>query len=98
MGWAWETANVRKFGMPEVWDYPPHSPRHRKPRPQRMQAAAALAHAAVAAARTAPRLAKGVGVTGPPRADHRRPFEPAREAALRGPGQPPSVRPGPVPL
>ena len=43
MGFAWELANVRKFGMPEVWDYPPPSPRHRKPRPQRLRSVAALA-------------------------------------------------------
>ena len=74
MGFAWETANVRKFGMPEVWDYPPPSPRHRKPRPQRMQAVAVLAHAAVVAARTAPRRAKVVVVTRPALVDPRRAF------------------------
>jgi hypothetical protein len=74
MGFAWELANVRKFGMPEVWDYPPHSPRHRKPRPQRLRSVAALAHAVVVAASTVARRAKVVVVTRPALADHRRAF------------------------
>ncbi len=75
MGFAWDLANVRKFGMPEVWeDYPPPSPRHRKPRPRRMHAVAALAHAAVVAARRAPRRAMAIVVTRPALADHRRAF------------------------
>jgi hypothetical protein len=74
MGFAWELANVRKFGMPEVWDYPPPSPRHRKPRPQRLRSVAALAHAAVVAASTVPHRAKVLVVTRPALADHRRAF------------------------
>jgi hypothetical protein len=74
MGFAWELANVRKFGMPEVWDYPPRSPRHRKPRPRRLQAVSGLAHAAAAAARRMPHQAKVVVATRPALADHRRAF------------------------
>ena len=74
MGFAWELANVRNFGMPEVWDYPPRSARHRKPRPQRRRAATALAHAALVAARSMPHRAKVVIVTRPALADHRRAF------------------------
>jgi hypothetical protein len=74
MGFAWERANVRKFGTPDVWDYPPRSPRHRKPRPRRMHAVAALAHAALAAAGTVPHRAKVAVVTRPSLADHRRAF------------------------
>ena len=74
MGFVWETTNVTNFGMPEVWDYPPRSPRHRKPRPQRMQTVAVLARAALAAAGTVPHRAKIVVVTRPALADHRRAF------------------------
>jgi hypothetical protein len=74
MGFAWEPENVRKFGMPEVWEYPLRSPRHRKPRPQRMHAVAELAHAALAAAGALPHRAKVVVVTRPALADHRRAF------------------------
>jgi hypothetical protein len=74
MGFAWELANVRKFGMPEVWDYPPPSPRHRKPRPPRLHAVTALAQAALVAARGMPHKAKVVVVTRPALADHRRAF------------------------
>ena len=74
MGFAWELANVRKFGMPEVWDYPPRSPRHRKPRPQRRYAVTALAHAAAAATRSMPHRARVAIVTRPALADHRRAF------------------------
>jgi hypothetical protein len=74
MGFAWEPANVRKFGMPEVWEYPPRSPRHRKPRPQRRHAVAELAHAALAAVGAVPHRAKVVVVTRPALADHRRAF------------------------
>jgi hypothetical protein len=74
MGFAWEYANVRNFGMPEVWDYPRASPRHRKPRPQRLRAVAALAHAAVTAVSTLPGRAKFLVVTRPALADHRRAF------------------------
>ncbi len=74
MGFAWELANVTNFGMPEVWDYPPPSPRHRKPRPQRGQSAAALVHAALAAVRAVPRRAKFLLMTRPALADHRRAF------------------------
>jgi len=74
MGFAWELANVRKFGTPEVWDYPPRSPRHRKPRPPRRRAVTALAHATIIAARSMPHRAKVVIVTRPALADHRRAF------------------------
>jgi hypothetical protein len=74
MGFAWESANVRNFGTPEIWEYPPRSPRHRKPRPQRMHVVAALAHAAFSAAGTVPHRAKVAVVTRPSLADHRRAF------------------------
>ncbi len=74
MGFIWEYANVRNFGMPEVWDYPPRSPRHRKPRPRRLRGMAALAHAAVAAAGALPARARFVVATRPALADHRRAF------------------------
>jgi hypothetical protein len=74
MGFVWERANVRNFGMPDVWDYPPRSPRHRKPRPQRMHAVAAVAHAAVTAAGAVPHRAKVVVVTRHALVDHRRAF------------------------
>ena len=74
MGFAWELANVRKFGMSEVWDYPPRSPRHRKPRPPRLHAVSAVALAAVVAARRMSHRAKVVIVTRSALADHRRAF------------------------
>jgi hypothetical protein len=48
MGFGWESANVRHFGMPEIWDYPSPRPRHRKPPRRFMQAG--LARAAIAVA------------------------------------------------
>jgi hypothetical protein len=74
MGFVWELANVTQFGLPEVWDSPPRSPRHRKPRPRRGHALAALVHAALAATRAAPRQARLLLVTRPALADHRRAF------------------------
>jgi hypothetical protein len=74
MGFAWQLANVRKFGLPEVWDHPPRSPRHRKPPPQRLHVVAELAYAAVEAASTVPHWAKVVVLTRPALADHRRAF------------------------
>jgi hypothetical protein len=74
MGFAWERANVTEFGTPDIWDYPPRSPRHRKPRPQRMHAVTALAHAALAAAGSVPHRAKVAVVTRAALADHRRAF------------------------
>jgi hypothetical protein len=73
MGFAWAPANVRKFGMPEVWDYPPRSARHRKPRPERWPAVTAVARTAMTAASAMPRRAKAA-VTTPALADHRRAF------------------------
>ena len=70
MGFAWELANnVRSFGMPEVWDYPPPSPRHRKPRTPRGGVAALVRGAVIAA-----RRARAVLTTWPALADHRRAF------------------------
>jgi hypothetical protein len=77
MGFAWELANVRNFGMPEVWDCPAPSPRHRKPRQRqrlRLPGAARHAHAAVLAARAAPRRARLILAARPALTDHRRAF------------------------
>jgi hypothetical protein len=74
MGFAWVSANVRDFGMPEVWDYPPPSPRHRKPRRQPAQQVARFAHGAVLAATAMPRRTKALVVARPALADHRRAF------------------------
>jgi hypothetical protein len=79
MGFAWELANVRNFGMPEVWDCPAPSPRHRKPRQrQRLRLhrpeAARHAHAAVLAARAGSRRARLILAARPALTDHRRAF------------------------
>jgi hypothetical protein len=79
MGFAWELANVRNFGMPEVWDCPAPSPRHRKPRQRRPGAAArhggaGHAHRAVLAARAASRRARLILAARPALTDHRRAF------------------------
>jgi len=74
MGFAWVSANVGNFGMPEVWDYPPPSPRHRKPPRQPMQAVLRFAHGAAAAAAGMPRRAKALVIARPALADHRRAF------------------------
>jgi len=86
MGFAWELANVRNFGMPEVWDCPAPAPRHRKPRqPRRRQrlrwpGAAGRrpwvgpAHGAVLAARAAARRARLILAARPALTDHRRAF------------------------
>jgi hypothetical protein len=77
MGFAWELANVRNFGMPEVWDCPASAPRHRKPR-QRLRlhrpGAARHAHAAALAARAASRRARLILAARPALTDHRRAF------------------------
>jgi hypothetical protein len=73
MGFALELANAGNFGMPDVWDFPAPSPRHRKPPRRHRPAAAALAHCAMTAA-SAARRAKIVIVTRPALADHRRAF------------------------
>jgi hypothetical protein len=72
MGFAWESANVRHFGMPEVWDNPSPSPRHRKP-PRRL-VETAVARNAIVAASAAARRARSVVASGPVLADHRRAF------------------------
>ena len=74
MGFAWASANVRNFGMPEVWDFPPASPRHRKPPRQPMQVILRLANHAAAAAAGMPRRAKALIAARPALADHRRAF------------------------
>jgi hypothetical protein len=80
MGFAWELANVRNFGMPEVWDCPAPSPRHRKPRRNgpgdagRRHGAAGHAHDAVLAARAASRRARLILAARPVLTDHRRAF------------------------
>jgi hypothetical protein len=71
MGFAWESANVRNFGMPEVWDYPPPHPRHRKPPRRLIQAG--VARTAIVAATSAARRA-GAAAMRPALADHRRAF------------------------
>ncbi len=74
MGFAWLPGHVTGFGTPEIWDYPRRGPRHRRPRPRRGQAVAALARAALVAAGTLPHRAKVIAVTRPALADHRRAF------------------------
>jgi hypothetical protein len=84
MGFAWELANVRNFGMPEVWDCPAPSPRHRKPRQRQRQrqrgaagrrpGAARHAHGAMLAARAASRRARLILAARPALTDHRRAF------------------------
>jgi hypothetical protein len=72
MGFAWESANVRNFGMPEVWDYPSPSPRHRKP-PRRLSETP-VGRGAMVVATAAARRARAVVNAGPVLADHRRAF------------------------
>jgi hypothetical protein len=74
MGFVWERGNTWNFGTPEIWDYPPRAPRHRKPRPRRGQAVTAFAHGAVSAAGSVPRRVRVIVVTRPALADHRRAF------------------------
>ena len=72
MGFAWESANVRNFGMSEVWDAPSPSPRHRKP-PRRL-ADTPVGRSVIMAATAAARRARAVMNAGPVLADHRRAF------------------------
>jgi hypothetical protein len=74
MGFAWASANVRKFGMPEVWDYPPPSPRHRRPSRRPWQALARFADRTAAAVAATPRRVKTLVTAGPALTDHRRAF------------------------
>jgi hypothetical protein len=74
MGFVLELANAGNFGMPGVWDFPPPSPRHRKPPRRHGPEPAALAHGAVTAAAAAAHRARLVIVTRPALADHRRAF------------------------
>ena len=74
MGFAWASANVKKFGMPEVWDYPPPSPRHRRPRRPPRQELVRFAIRTAAAVAGLPRRVKALITAGPPLADHRRAF------------------------
>jgi hypothetical protein len=60
--------------MPEVWDFPPSSPRHRKPPRQPLQDVLRLANEAAATAAGMPRRAKALVVARPALADHRRAF------------------------
>jgi hypothetical protein len=73
MGFAWELANVRDFGMPEVWDCPAPSPRHRKPR-RPLPGATGHVQGAALAARAASRRARLILTARPVLADHRRAF------------------------
>jgi hypothetical protein len=75
MGFAWELANVRDFGMPEVWDCPSPapSPRHRKPR-RPLRGATGHFRDAALAARAASRRARLILTARPVLADHRRAF------------------------
>jgi hypothetical protein len=70
MGFAWESANVRHFGMSEVWDYPPPRARHRKP-PRRLTQAG-VARTAIGQAIAVARWARVV--VWPTLLDHRRAF------------------------
>jgi hypothetical protein len=74
MGFVLELANAGNFGMPDVWDFPEPSPRHRKPPRRYGPQAAALAHGAMTAAAAAARRASTVIATRPALADHRRAF------------------------
>jgi hypothetical protein len=74
MGFAWEFANVRNFGMPDVWEYPPLSPRHRKPPRRAVGDVTALAHRTAAAVAMAARRAKAALAARRALADHRRAF------------------------
>jgi hypothetical protein len=74
MGFVLELANAGDFGMPDVWDSAPSSPRHRKPPRRHGPEAAALGRAAVTAAAAAARQARILIVTHPALADHRRAF------------------------
>jgi hypothetical protein len=74
MGFVLELANAGDFGMPDVWDFPAPSPRHRKPPRRHAPEAAALARGAVTAAAGAARRARFLITTHPALADHRRAF------------------------
>jgi len=74
MGFAWEPGNVRGSGMPDAWDFPPPSPRHRRPQHWHLPGPAACAHGAVTAITAASRRARTLICTRPALADHRRAF------------------------
>jgi hypothetical protein len=74
MGFVLELANAGDFGMPDVGDFPPPSPRHRKPPRRHGPKAAALARGAITVAAAAGRRARFLIVTHPALADHRRAF------------------------
>jgi hypothetical protein len=74
MGFALELANAGDFAMPDVWDFPAPSPRHRKPPLKHGAKAAAVAHGAVTTAAIAARRARVALATRPALADHRRAF------------------------
>jgi len=74
MGFAWEPANVSGSGLPDAWDWPPPSPRHRRPTDWHRPGAGAFAHGAVTAIAAASRRARTLICTRPALVDHRRAF------------------------
>jgi len=72
MGFAWELSKVTNTGAPEPVDYPPSSPRHR--RPPRRPGPASHAHGAASAIAAASRRARMLLSVRPALADHRRAF------------------------
>ncbi|HTW01354.1 MAG TPA: hypothetical protein VMF87_13730 [Streptosporangiaceae bacterium] len=74
MGFAWEPANVTGSGMPEPWDWPPPSPRHRRPSDWQLPRAGTFARVAATAIAGASRRARTLICTRPALVDHRRAF------------------------
>jgi hypothetical protein len=73
MGFALELANAGNSGMPDDWEAPPATPRHRK-LPRRRRFGAARAPHLTAAAATAARWAIALITTRQALADHRKAF------------------------
>jgi hypothetical protein len=74
MGFALELANAGNSGMPDDWEAPSATPRHRRlPRTRRF-GLVGVPHVTAAAATTAARWAKAVITTRPALADHRKAF------------------------
>jgi hypothetical protein len=74
MGFGLELGNAANFGMPDICDRRPPSPRHRKPPRRHWPEVAGLTHGAVRVAAVAARRARTVLATRPALADHRRAF------------------------
>jgi hypothetical protein len=73
MGFALELANAGNSGMPDDWEAPPATPRHRK-LPGRARFGLAVVPQVAATAAAAARWAVAVITTRPALADHRRAF------------------------